>query len=323
MHISPSTGRWEAGRFSRLPEYFVAGDVLVLNDAATHGASLRARTERGTSLEVRVAAWVDPRRRTVALLGAGDWRTPTEHRQAPPRLSVGDRLQVDGRGFVVQSVDDRSHRLVVLEGDASDWAEVLRRGRPVQYSYLERDLSLGDVQTPYAHRRWASEMPSAGRALSWSILLALKRRGVEVVFLTHAAGLSSVDGGTVDAMLPMPERTWLPRRTADTISDARRAGRRIVAVGTTVVRSLEGILRAHGRLQAGEYTVDLILGPEYRLQVTDGLLTNLHVPGESHFELLAAFAPRGFLLDAMTEAAKRRWFAHEFGDASLILDATG
>ena len=116
MYISPSTGHWEAGGFSRLTEHFVAGDVLVLNDAATYGASLRARTERGVSLEVRVAGWVDPRRRTVALLGAGDWRTPTEDRGAPPVMSVGDRLQIRGRGFVVQSVDARSDRLVVLEG---------------------------------------------------------------------------------------------------------------------------------------------------------------------------------------------------------------
>ncbi len=124
-------------------------------------------------------------------------------------------------------------------GDAL-WAALYREGRPVQYSYLAHDLPLWAVQTVYAARPWAFEMPSAGRPLSWEILLALRRKGVRWASLTHAAGLSSTGDPAIDAALPLAERYDIPAATVRAVADTRARGGRVIAVGTTVVRALEG-----------------------------------------------------------------------------------
>jgi S-adenosylmethionine:tRNA ribosyltransferase-isomerase len=156
-------------------------------------------------------------------------------------------------------------------------------------------------------------MPSAGRPLTWDVLLGLRRAGIELATLTHAAGLSSTGDLALDRMLPWPERYEIPQRTIDAIDRARARGGRVIAVGTTVVRALES---AH---EAGAGTATLRLDAAYRPRVVDGLVSGLHVPGESHFELLSAFAPPERLGRAMALAAATALSAHELGDACLVL----
>src|SRR5207249_5475771 len=105
-------------------------------------------------------------------------------------------------------------------------------------------------QTAYAARPWSVEMPSAGRPLTWDVLLGLRRAGIAIARLTHAAGLSSTGDDELDRALPWPERYELPRATLDAIAGAHAAGGRVIAVGTTVVRALESAA-ARGELTAG------------------------------------------------------------------------
>lgn len=261
------------------------------------------------------------------LFGAGSWRERTEDRPAPPRLLPGDRIQLEAPGpqerlvAEVASVSRLSPRLVELRFDrdgARFWAALFRLGRPVQYSYLDRPLPLWHVQTPFAGRPLAAEMPSAGRVLRVPLLRALRQGGVAVATLTHAAGLSATGDPTLDAALPLPELSLMPPQTVTAVEDARAKGGRVVAVGTTAVRALEGAWR-DGALRAGAATIDLRLGPGYEPRVVSGLLTGLHEPGESHFELLQAFAPRALLEAAVAHAAASGYRGHEFGDTSLVL----
>jgi S-adenosylmethionine:tRNA ribosyltransferase-isomerase len=211
------------------------------------------------------------------------------------------------------------------EGDAL-WGALYRHARPVQYSYLAHPLPLWAVQTVYAARPWALEMPSAGRPLSWEILLALRRNGVRWAALTHAAGLSATGDLAIDAALPLPERYDIPAATVSAIDETRARGGRVIAVGTTVVRALEGAAAkvAAGAttarvLPAGPGTTDLRIGPGFRPHIADGVLSGTHAAGESHHALLAAFAP-GDLLDAALAYAERTGFqTHELGDAMLVL----
>lgn len=283
----------------------LVGDALVVvNDAATLPASLQA-TLRGLPVELRLAA-AEPWRAVV--FGAGDWRMRTEDRPAPPRVAVGDRLE--GVGATVVAVEHP--RLVTLrfdlDGDAL-WRALYRLGRPVQYSYAAADLPLWAVQTPYAGRPWAMEMPSAGRAIPWRVLQRLR-----VATLTHAAGLSSTGDAEVDAMLPLPERYDLPAATVDAI----RSAPRVIAVGTSVVRALEGNHAAHGRLVAGEGITDLRLGDGFRPRVVDALVTGVHEPGTSHWELLRAFADPGRLREIRERAEAWGYLGHEFGDVVVL-----
>lgn len=323
LAIDRAQGSWKHLAFDALPTLLSPGDALVLNDAATLPASLFGRSPAGAPLELRLAAREADSLWRVAVLGAGDWSTPTERRGPPPALSPGDRLDLDGGlSARVVAADPRSPHLALVDFERSPAALLAALhavGHPVQYSYLSRGLRIDETRTPYARRARAAEMPSAGRALRWSILLELRRRGVQVLTLTHAAGLSSIDGGALDLTLPLPEESEIPERTVQGVLETRRSGGRVVAVGTTVVRALEGRVADAGALVAGVAKTSLILSPSHQPAVVDGVLTQMHEPGESHFELLSAFAPRRLLIAAMEEAAGRGYLAHEYGDSALIL----
>ena len=304
---------------SALPSYLRPGDLLVVNDAATVPASVRAVAPSGRHHELRLTA-IEPRPWAV-LFGPGDWRTPTEHRAAPDRLRPGDRLRVeDGAEIEVLEVSPRSERLirVRLADDRDALLERLYRlGRPVQYSYLQRSLRTADVQTPLATRPVAVEAPSASFALSWSLLSALRRRGVAIAPLTHAAGLSATSDPTLDAALPLPEAYEIPPATVHAIEGARR----VIAAGTTVVRALEGSIAMHGRVVAGPGVTDLVIAPGFSPRIVDGLLSGVHDDDSSHHRIVGAFVPRPLTERALELAAAAGLANHEFGDSMLLLPA--
>ena len=311
--------------FGDLPGLLRAGDLVVVNDAATLPASLFGATARGGRFELRLSAPIAGSRLYGVLLGEGDYHTRTEDRPAPPRIAVGDRLRVATIDVVVEQVAGRRVTLVAALADDELWQQVYAAGAAVQYAHRKDPLPLHAVQTAYAARPWAVEMPSAGRALTWDVLLGLRRAGVELATLTHAAGLSSTGDDALDRALPWPERYELPAATIEEISATRARGGRVIAIGTTVVRALESAaLEAESRdqplqLAAGSGIATLRLDPAYQPRVIDGLVSGLHVPGESHFELLSAFAPRALLVKAIALAAEHGMSGHELGDACLVL----
>ena len=332
--VDGRTDRYDDARVGDLARVLRAGDLVVLNDAATIPASLEGRTARGVCVEARlVAEGVDGAWQAV-LFGDGSWRTRTEDRAAPPALAVGDALVFSRAPSAdatltahVVDVSAISPRLVTLRFDAHDaelWSALYRIGRPVQYAYVTAPLELWHVQTPYASRPWAVEMPSAGRPLRASLLRSLTTAGVGVATITHAAGLSSTGDPAIDAALPLPERFDVPAATVDAVERTRarasESGGRVIAVGTTVVRALEGSARLHGdALVAGAGTTDFRIDHAFVPRVVDALFTGLHEPTASHFRLLEAFAPVALLERAYAHAVRSGYVCHEFGDSSLIV----
>ncbi len=300
--------------FTALPQLLRAGDLVVVNDAATLPASLHGHSAEGAAFELRLAGPIDGVRLTGVLLGAGDYHTRTEQRPPPPTLRRGDHVTL---GAIAAAVANVNGRLVALDADRDGdalWQALYANGAPVQYAHRPELLPLWSVQTAYAARPWAAEMPSAGRSLTWDVLLGLRRAGVTLARLTHAAGLSSTGDAALDRALPWPERYEIPERTSLELAAAKARGGRVIAIGTTVVRALEASGGA-----PGPGIATLRLGPESTLGVVDGIVSGLHVPGESHFELLRAFAPRDRLLVALDVAATHQLSAHELGDACLVL----
>jgi S-adenosylmethionine:tRNA ribosyltransferase-isomerase len=311
-----------------LPSLLRPGDLVVVNDAATLPASVPATTADGAAVELRLGRASGADRWWVAVLGTGSersgaptrelWRTPTEHRGPPPILAYGDTVRIGGmRAEVVGTSDDPHWIELRFERDWLD--QVLRVGEPVRYSYLGSPVALAAFQTPFATRPWASEAPSAALPLRWSTILGLRRSGIGVAAITHAAGLSSVDGDAFDHRLPLPERADVPAATVAAIGRTRARGGRVVAVGTTVVRALEGRVTKRGALVPGEEEVDLVLTGAERPRAVDGLLTKLHAPSESHFRVLTPFAPASLLARAFAEASGLGYRNHEFGDSALLL----
>jgi S-adenosylmethionine:tRNA ribosyltransferase-isomerase len=323
LHLDPRAPRFTDLEIGGLRSLLRAHDLLVVNDAATLPASLRGTTAAGASFEVRL---LEPRADgtwSAVLFGAGDWRTRTEDRPAPPFLAIGEEVTFDGLTARVAGADPAAPRLVSIafgaDGDAL-WSALYRAGRPVQYAHTEGALALWDVQTAYAARPWAAEAPSAGFALTWDLLLDLRRQGTGLARVTHAAGLSSTGDAALDARLPLRERYDVPAATVEAVERARAKGGRIVAVGTTVTRALESAAVAEGgRLRAGPGATDLRLGADTRRRVVDGILTGVHDAGTSHFELLLSFAPRALVEEMAARAEGAGYRGHEFGDAVLIL----
>jgi len=160
-------------------------------------------------------------------------------------------------------------------------------------------------------------MPSAGRPLSWEVLGALRARGVQVAALTHAAGLSATGDPAIDAALPLPEAYDLPAATVAAVVAANARGGRVVAIGTSVVRALEGAA-LRGPLEPGRGVTALRIGPAFQPRIVDAVVSGIHAPGESHHDLLAAFAG-SMIGDAMRAALAGGYREHEHGDAAIVL----
>jgi S-adenosylmethionine:tRNA ribosyltransferase-isomerase len=193
------------------------------------------------------------------------------------------------------------------------WAGLSRHGRPIQYAHLSGPLAMWDVWTPFAGPPAAFEPPSAGFVLDWHTQRALHARGARVVTLTHAAGLSATGDDALDARLPLPEPYVVPPSTVQAI----RGARRVIAVGTTVVRALEHAA-SRGGLAAGAGVADQRIGPATVLRIVDVLLTGTHERGTSHYELLRAFASDAALAGASDALEARGYRTHEFGDSMLL-----
>ncbi|HKI15108.1 MAG TPA: S-adenosylmethionine:tRNA ribosyltransferase-isomerase [Roseiarcus sp.] len=164
----------------------------------------------------------------------------------------------------------------------------------------------------------AFEPPSAGFAFEWRTLKVWRRRGVGFATLTHAAGLSSTGCPTLDSRLPLDELFHIPERTAAAVSRAKSRGGRIVAVGTTVFRALEAAANGDGGVRAGDGVARRRIGRETQPSVADAVVTGVHQPGESHYELLRAFAPDATLESMSAAVTAHGYRDHEFGDSVLI-----
>jgi S-adenosylmethionine:tRNA ribosyltransferase-isomerase len=324
-------GRMADQRRDDLPDLLRPGDLLVANDAATIPASLQGMHQRtGSPVEVRLAGRPslradDIHRFTALLFGAGDWHTPTEHRAPPPPLLHGDRLRLGPIDATVTRLLDHP-RLAELDfaGEpAAVWAAIAAHGRPIQYAHVPTPLALWDVWTTLAAWPVAFEPPSAGFALRWGTLARLRARGIGFSTLTHAAGISSTGDPALDARLPFDEPYCIPVATARAVRRAGRKGERVIAVGTTVARALEHAASEKGVVRAGPGVATGRIGAATTLRVVDGILTGVHEPGTSHYEMLRAFA-RDETLSRMSRALEDRAYrAHEFGDSVFLLRSGG
>jgi S-adenosylmethionine:tRNA ribosyltransferase-isomerase len=307
-----------------LASLFGPGDLVVANDAATLPASLRGtHLASGERVEFRLAGWVslaDPSRFFALAFGAGDHRTPTEDRAAPPLLSAGDFLALGPLAARIECLvgHPRLVRLRFLGSRGAILHGMAHHGRPIQYAHVAEPLALWDVWTPIAGEPVAFEPPSAGFVLDWRTLAVWRRRGIRFATLTHAAGISSTGDPALDVRLPLAEPYCIPEVTALAVNQRRLDGGRIIAIGTTVVRALESAAGSNGKVRAGYGVAVGRIGRATRLRIVDAILTGVHRAGDSHFELLEAFVESAALRDISGLAMERGYRTHEFGDFMLI-----
>lgn len=311
---------------SQLHELLRPGDLVIANDAATLPASLHGvHVRTGQGIEVRLAgkpslAPRDAQRFIAVVFGADDYHTKTEDRPLPPAFQSNDELTLGSLTARVERVLDHPRLIALHFAAAPDvlWQGLATHGKPIQYAHVDEPLALWDVWTSIAGTPVAYEPPSAGFALDWQMLAAFEARGIEFATLTHAAGISSTGDPALDALLPFDEPYRISVATEQAIAAALCEDRRIVAIGTTVVRALEHNAVTFGSVAAGESVATLRIGAQTRLRVVDAILSGTHEPGTSHYQLLQSFADKAALSradDAMSSAGYR---THEFGDSVLI-----
>ena len=318
--IDRATGRIEHSRFEKIDNYLRKSDLLVFNSSRTLPASLRGcdcSTAHGPCMEVRLAEHL-PDDSWLALLICEQGDPFGCGLRARMRINFAENLNA-----TVLERDARIPRLWKLRFSASGTQLVdliYRLGKPIRYEYVSAPWDLDYYQTVYAKEPGSAEMPSAGRAFTWKLLLDLKRRGIDSAYVVLHTGLSSYMDDDLDAQHPASEEEYfVGATTAEKVNHARESGGRVVAVGTTVVRALESVADAHGRVNGGQGYTRLKIDNRHQLKAADGLLTGLHEPEASHLDLLSAFLPAEKICAAYNEAIQHRYLWHEFGDLNLIL----
>lgn len=237
---------------------------------------------------------------------------------------AGAEIRVAGGAWLVleEPLSARSDRLWWARVSGPDVLGVLREhGRPIRYSYTERDQPLSVYQTvfalPSADGAGSAEMPSAARPFTAGLVTELVSRGVWFAPVTLHTGVASAEAHEP----PYPEWFSVPEASARLINGARAAGGRVVAVGTTAVRAVESAAGRDGVVRARAGWTDLVVTPERGVRVVDGLLTGLHEPGASHLLMLEAVAGRAAVARGYEAAVRGRYLWHEFGDVHLLLPA--
>jgi len=305
----------EHTRFDQIGNWLVPGDLLVFNSSRTIPAALNGFDSSGSiSFDVRIAEHFSD----------DCWLALIFSKNREYRLHAGLQIYFGlGLSAIVSEQHPEIPRLwkIRFSHQASELFDLLYRiGRPVRYEYVSNPWSLDDYQTIYATEPGSAEMPSAGRAFTWRMFLELKRRGVQVAFITLHTGLSSLMDDDLDLKHLFAEEEYqIGNHAAEQIHRSQASGHRIIAIGTTVVKTLESAADENGYINAGHGYTGMHISSDTRLRVVDGLLTGLHEPHASHLDLLSAFLPPSIIYKAYDQAILHKYLWHEFGDLNLIL----
>ncbi|MEW4526868.1 tRNA preQ1(34) S-adenosylmethionine ribosyltransferase-isomerase QueA [Maioricimonas sp. JC845] len=320
MRVDRSTGAIVHDRFATLPSLLRPGDVLVVNQTRVIPARLLGRRKQTGGKWEGLFLGTDE---------SGCWRLIGKTRG---RLQAGEAISL-----VAAHDPDAPELDLILEarGDGGEW-----RARPTEAGtalelldaygtvplppYIQRNLATRDdwerYQTTYAARPGAVAAPTAGLHFTSEILSQCEERGVRIARITLHVGIGTfrpVSAERLDDHVMHSEWCEIDETAADTINAARKAGGRIIAVGTTSVRTLESVA-ATGPLRAWQGETDLFIRPPYDFRVVDAILTNFHLPKSTLLVLVSAFAGRDLMLQAYREAVASEYRFFSYGDAMFL-----
>ena len=316
--LDRSSGAIQHARFADLPAFLERGDLCVFNDTRVLAARLRAAKPSGGAVELLLIEPVDADPRT--------WRCWMRVRRKP---APGERLQLDGGGQA--TILARDDRVWTVRLDRDGYTLMEQAGEMPLPPYIRRSaettvpagrqLDRERYQTVYASRPGAVAAPTAGLHFTPDLLERLAQRGIARADLTLHVGIGTFEPVTVDDVETHrmhAERYELPAATAQAVESARSRGGRVVAVGTTVTRTLESCAAEDGSLRSGCGHSDLFITPGYTFRMIDTLLTNFHLPRSTLLMLVAAFAGREAVLNAYAEAVAQGYRFFSYGDAMLV-----
>ena len=314
--MGPETGaQARHGQVWDLLDELQAGDLLVVNDTRVLKARLAVRRSGGGLSEL---LFLEPR-------GDGRWLCLA---RPAKRMRPGDQLCIDGTSILLTVVSDdpaTGGRVVQFPSDCRDAATIEsllnQCGEVPLPPYIDR-IDPGDAeryQTRYADRPGAVAAPTAGLHFSDELLAGLQRKGVELARITLHVGLGTFRPVETEDLTQLELHSEWIEVSAEVVEAIRNCRGRVIAVGTTSVRALEGAAQQHGGvLKPFVGSVNLVIQPGYRFAVVQGLLTNFHLPKSSLLLLVSALIGREKLLALYSEAIERDYRFFSYGDAMWI-----
>lgn len=315
MVLRRAERRWEHRKFADLPEYLHSGDLLVLNNTRVIPARLFARKPgSGGRAEVFLLEEVGP----------SIWKILLRCRRRP---DPGGHLELDGGGQLeILEYGNQGEATVLfnVKGTVLDYART--HGHTPLPPYIKRETEESAdqerYQTVYARTPGAVAAPTAGLHFSPEMFSRLTEQGVGRAELTLHVGLGTfrpVSAERIEDHVMHDERYDVPPATAQAIASAKNENRRVVAVGTTTVRTLESVAARQGKVVAGSGRTDIFIYPPYEFRVVDALLTNFHLPQSTLLMMVSALTDREFILEAYAEAVREKYRFFSYGDCMLIV----
>ncbi len=327
--ISRSTAAFRHLQFGDLPDLLRPSDLLVVNDARVLPARLWGKKKKtGGRVE-------------LLLIGPASSSRDSAFQQRPETLdwiclgqsskglkpNVSIELEHGASARVIEALGDGEYRVRFAAGSVRTVADLLdQAGRVPLPPYITRDPDRTDrerYQTVYAQVPGSVAAPTAGLHFTEGLLGRLRARGIQIAALTLNVGPGTflpIRENEIERHRMHSETYFIPQATARTVNEAKEQGRRVVAVGTTVVRALESATEASGILRAGAGESSLFIQPGFRFRQVEALLTNFHLPKSTLLVLVSAFLSRETVLAAYADAVQLGYRFFSYGDAMLISD---
>lgn len=311
LHLDKQTGEIEHKHFYDIKQYLHEGDCLVLNDSRVLPARLIGARPTGGTVEL------------VLLKDLGDNRWECLSR--PGRKTKPGQELVFGNGeltAVVEEVTLGGNRIVKFSYEGI-FLEILERlGKMPLPPYIKEELQDSErYQTVYSKELGSAAAPTAGLHFTKELLAEIADMGVKICYVTLHVGLGTfrpVKANKIEDHEMHSEFCIVPEETAETVNAVKRAGGRVIAVGTTSCRTLESFTTEDGTLQATSGWTNIFIYPGYKFKCIDALITNFHLPESTLIMLVSALAGRENILNAYNTAVKERYRFFSFGDAMMI-----
>lgn len=319
MVLDKKSNNIEEKHFFDIVDYLNENDVLVLNDTKVIPARLLGQKTTGANVEIFLLKEVSSEKKQWEALVKPSKRVNPEN-----IIKISDELYV-------KTLDRlEGGKWLVQLGYKGDIYEILEKiGNVPLPPYIERKMSTEKLQaldhkryqTVFAKHAGSVAAPTAGLHFTKDILKKLKAKGVQICYVTLNVGLGTFRPVKCENILDHKmesESFEISKKTAKIINDAKSQGKKIVAVGTTSVRTLETAFQKYGELKACKDSSELFVYPPYEFKVVDKLLTNFHLPKSTLLMLVSALAGKDFIFDAYELAIKNSYRFYSYGDCMFI-----
>lgn len=296
--------------FEECIQFMNEGDVLVLNNSKTIKADLLGWFDDNTRINVQLACD----------LGENKWLVYSFSKEITVGKSAvfGQKVSEQLHCTFIKNIEGSIWEVVFQEQDF--WIKLDKVGRVIMSPYVDKKYDVSYYQNEYSVKEGSTEMPAAGKHFRLSFLKKLEEKGIKIVFITLHTGLSSIEVSekSFEEHSMHYEQIEISQETAEIINTAKAKDKKIYAVGTTAVRTLESCVK-NGKVIPYKGYTNLYIYPGYKFKIVDCFFTNFHGSRSTRIAMAAAFTGKNLLMNGYKEAIKKKYKFYEFGDTTLTL----